>query len=265
VATFGEVNATAGETRLGWMLTSAYVRARDADPRSSFGDVVAVSNPVTDDLAEFFTRTITDAIVAPGYEAGTVARLARKLGGRFLMLDVDPEVAIPPRERRDLFGMTFEQDRDTSPIDARLLTGADGLRGGRLTMLLALITLRYSQSNSIAVVRDGMTLGIRAGQQNRVDCVRLAVAKARLWWLRRHPYVRQLPAVTGIRDRLIWQVRFADDAMIVPQRTVFGDLCGDAARLLDERSWRESVGCAADRSDAGLGRVPTVSDSRASH
>jgi phosphoribosylaminoimidazolecarboxamide formyltransferase / IMP cyclohydrolase len=164
-------------------------------------------------------------------------------------------VAIPARERRDLFGMTFEQDRDTSPIDARLLTGADGLPSRTVgDALLALITSRYTQSNSIAVVQDGMTLGIGAGQQNRVDCVRMAVAKARLGWLRRHGYVRQLPTVTGMKrqDRLNWQIRFAEDAMTVPQRTEFVDLFGaEATRLLDDTSWRKSW--AAQLTDLTLG------------
>ena len=259
VAIAGEVDATASEA---WAvtanvdaLTSAYVRARDADPKSSFGDVVAVSHPVTDDLAEFLIGTITDAIVAPGYEAGTVAKLSGKRGGRFLMFEVDPEVAIPPRERRDLYGMTFEQDRDTRPIDARLLTGADALpRRGVDDALLALVTLRYTQSNSIAVVRDGMTLGIGAGQQNRVDCVRMAVAKARLWWLRRHVFVQQLPLVAGMKrqNRLNWQIRFAENAMTIPQRTQFVELFGGgAARWLDDTSWRKSW--AAQLTDLTLG------------
>ncbi len=161
--------------------------------------------------------------------------------------------------------MTFEQDRDTSPIDARLLTGADGLPSRTVgDALLALITSRYTQSNSIAVVQDGMTLGIGAGQQNRLDCVRMAVAKARLGWLRRHGYVRQLPTVTGMKrqDRLNWQIRFAEDAMTVPQRTEFVDLFGaEAARLLDDTSWRKSWAAQlTDRPDAGLGRLPSVPD-----
>ena len=147
-------------------------------------------------------------------------------------------MAIPPRERRDVYGMTFEQDRDTHPIDARLLTGADDLPSGTVDdALLALITLRYTQSNSIAVVRDGMTLGVGAGQQNRADCVRLAVAKARLWWLRRHAYARQLPLVAGMKrqDRLNWQIRFAENAMTIPQRTQFVGLFGsEAAQRLDD-------------------------------
>ena len=259
MATAGEVDATAREA---WAvaagvdaLTSAYIRARDADPKSSFGDVVAVSHPVTDDLAEFLMGTITDAIIAPGFEVGTVAKLSRKRGGRFLIFEVDPEVAIPPRERREVYGMTFEQDRDTSPIDARLLSGADDLPSGTVdNALLALITLRYTQSNSIVVVRDGTTLGIGAGQQNRVDCVRLAVAKARLWWLRRHANARQLPLVAGMKrqDRLNWQIRFAENAMTAPQRIQFVGLFGtEAARRLDDTAWRESW--AAQLTDLTLG------------
>jgi phosphoribosylaminoimidazolecarboxamide formyltransferase/IMP cyclohydrolase len=249
VATNGDLDESARET---WgvppgvdELTSAYVRARDADPKSSFGDVVAVSHAVTGDLAEFVTGTISDAMIAPGYEAGTVATLSRKRGGRFLLFEVDPDVTVPVRERRDIYGMTFEQDRDITRIDARLLAGADDRLGGEVgDALLALIALRYTQSNAIAVVKDGMALGIGAGQQNRVDCVRLAVGKARLWWLRRHPYVRQLASrVEGMKrqDRLKWQIRFAEQAMTGPQRAEFAHLFGaEATQAFDDPTWRDS-------------------------
>lgn len=248
VAVAGDLDETAQQT---WgvsgdvdELTTAYVRARDADPKSSFGDVVAVSGPVTESLAEFLAGTITDAIIAPGYEAGTVQRLSQKRGGRFLMFEVDPEVVVPARERRDVYGTTFEQDRDQAIIGPDVFAGVDDLSEGvRDDALVALAALRYTQSNSVVLTRDTMALGIGAGQQNRVDCVRLAVAKARLWWLRRHPHVRELARVPGMKrqDRLNWQIRFAENAMTRPQQAEFVELFGPGAgQLFADHVWRDS-------------------------
>jgi phosphoribosylaminoimidazolecarboxamide formyltransferase / IMP cyclohydrolase len=154
-------------------LTSAYVRARDADPKSSFGDLIAVSHPVTTDLADFLASTITDAIIAPGYEASTVDQLAQKRGGRCLVLEIDPSAEPSSRQRRDIYGLIIEQDRNTQPIEASLLSGDHDHLDAATTRdaLLAMVVLRYTQSNSIVIVRDGMSLGIAAGQQNRVDCL----------------------------------------------------------------------------------------------
>jgi phosphoribosylaminoimidazolecarboxamide formyltransferase / IMP cyclohydrolase len=169
--------------------------------------------------------------------------LAQKRAGH-LLLEIDASVELPPRERRDVYGITVEQDRDDRPIDISLLTGNDDKLSAATTRdaLLAMVTLRYTQSNSIAVVSDGMSLGVGAGQQDRVDCVRLAVAKARLWWLRRHPYVRNLPFVEGMKlqDRLNWQIRFAGQALTRRQQQEFTKLFGsDAAQHLVDHSWRD--------------------------
>jgi len=247
VATAGPVDDTAQET---WgvsagavePLTSAYVRARDADPKSSFGDVIAVSHPVTAELADFVSQTIADAIIAPGYEAGTVATLSAKKSGSFLVLQADPDAPLPGRERRDLLGMTFEQDRDTAPIDSSVLGTDEQLSPEQvIDALVSMVTLRYTQSNSIVLVKDGISLGIGAGQQNRVDCVRLAIAKAHSWCLRRHPNVRELTQVSGMKrqDRLNWQIRFAEQTMTRLQRGEFTARFGDhAIELFDDAGWR---------------------------
>ncbi len=209
-------------------LTSAYVRARDADPKSSFGDMIAVSDPVDAELADLVRRVVADGIVAPGFEPGTVATLAAKKHGQFLVLEADVNYQPPAWERRDVFGLLLEQERDLAPVSAELLTGG----GSRLPesavrdALLGLITLRYTQSNSVALVRDGMTLGIGAGQQSRVDCVKLSAAKTRIWWLRRHDLIRTLPLVPGMprQDRLNWQVRLAEGDMTPGQRAEFSRL-----------------------------------------
>jgi phosphoribosylaminoimidazolecarboxamide formyltransferase / IMP cyclohydrolase len=209
-------------------LTSAYARARDADPKSSFGDMVAVSGPVDAELAGLLRRVVADGIVAPGFAPGVAAALAAKKGGAFLVLEADPDWVPPRAERRDVLGLTIEQDADLAPITAQLLAGGSETLPGPVQRdaLLGLATARYTQSNSVALVRDGLTLGIGAGQQSRVDCVRLAAGKARAWWLRRHPHVRALAQVPGMsrQERLNWQLRLADGDMTPGQLAEFGRL-----------------------------------------
>ncbi len=218
-------------------LTSAYVRARDADPKSSFGDMVAVSEPVDMELAGFLSRVVADGIVAPGFAPGVAGVLAAKRRGTFLVIEVKPDYEPPAWERREVFGLLLEQERDAAPITAELIS----LPPGAVTdALLGLVTLRYTQSNSVALVRDGMTVGIGAGQQNRVDCVRLAAAKTAAWSLRRHPHIRGLPLLPGMnrQDRLNWQLRMADGDMTPGQVAAFGRLFPGVSPSLDEE-WRQ--------------------------
>ncbi len=243
----GAVDATAariwrvGGTGDGGLL-SAYVRARDADPKSSFGDVAALSRPVDLATAEFLRTVICDAVIAPGFEPGTAGVLAAKRGGGFLVLEADPGRVPPASERRDVLGVTIEQERDTVPA-ATVLPDDGTLDEATWTdALLGLVTLRYTQSNSVALVRGGAAVGIGAGQQNRVDCVRLAGAKARTWWLRRHPFVEHLPDVGGMgrQDRLNWQIRFAGQEMTTAQLAEFESLFGTEARSrYEDATWRE--------------------------
>ena len=249
VATAGPVDDTLRET---WdaaelteaSLTSAYARAREADPKSSFGDVIAVSDPVDRELAEFLSHTVTDAIVAPDYEAGVVATLAKKKSGSFVIFQADPSYVPPSWESREVYGMKFEQERDVANITASLLEGQEVLPvNGIRDALLALVILRYTQSNSIALVKNGVSLGIGAGQQSRVDCVRLAATKARTWWLRRHPKVRTLPTVSAMprNDRINWQMQFAEGVMTRGQSREFTALFGvEAASAFHESSWRDA-------------------------
>jgi phosphoribosylaminoimidazolecarboxamide formyltransferase/IMP cyclohydrolase len=234
------LDATAGP------LTSAYARARDADPKSSFGDMIAVSGPVDAELADLLRRVVADGIVAPGFEPGVIDVLAAKKRGRFLILEADPAWPPPATERREIFGLTIEQDSDTTAITAELLTdGTEPLPAAVVRdALLGLVAARYTQSNSVALVLRGVTLGIGAGQQSRVDCVRLAAAKASAWWLRRHPHVRALAQVPGMsrQDRLNWQLRLADGDMTAGQLAEFGRLFPGHDPVLDraERTaWAE--------------------------
>lgn len=223
-------------------LLSAYVRARDADPKSSFGDVVALSRPVDVVTAEFLKTVICDAVIAPGFDAGVAAILSSKRGGGFLVLEADPGRSLPVMERRDVSGVTIEQERDTAPVDAGLADDDRLDEAGRLDAILGLVTVRYTQSNSVAFVHNGAAIGIGAGQQNRVDCVRLAGAKARAWRLRRHPFVDDLTVVEGMgrQDRLNWQIRFAAREMTSGQLSEFAGVFGaEAHSRYDDPTWRE--------------------------
>ena len=196
-------------------LSSAYLRARDADPKSSYGDFAAVSHPVDAELAGLLTSVVCDGIIAPGYAPGTVATLSKKKNGRFLVMEADETYTPPPHEVREVFGLRLAQQRDEMTLSASLL--ADVVTGALPAtavedLLLGLAVLRYTQSNSVCYLRGGTTLGIGAGQQSRVDCTRLAGAKTDTWWLRRHPAVRALAFGPHIRrqDRINWQIRFIE-------------------------------------------------------
>jgi phosphoribosylaminoimidazolecarboxamide formyltransferase/IMP cyclohydrolase len=204
-------------------LASAYLRARDADPKSSYGDFAAVSHPVDTELAELLATVVCDGIIAPGYEPGAVATLGRKQNGRFLVIEADETFTPPKEEHREVFGLRLTQDRDQTELHDGLLEHAVG---GPLPptavadLLLGMATLRYTQSNSVCYVRDGRTLGIGAGQQSRVDCTRLAGAKVDTWWLRRHPAVRSLAFQPGIRrqDRINLQIDYIEDELLADER-----------------------------------------------
>jgi phosphoribosylaminoimidazolecarboxamide formyltransferase / IMP cyclohydrolase len=219
-------------------LTAAYIRARDADPKSSYGDIIAVSETVGLELAEFLAGVVSDGIIAPDFEPGSVAILAPKKQGSFLLLTAALDYQPPEWESRDVFGVELAEQRDRAPITTDLLTAVSGPAlppGAVRDALLGLVTVRYTQSNSVALLADGATLGIGAGQQNRVDCVRLAASKAATWWLRRHEQIRNLPAVPGMsrQDRLNWQVRMAEEDMTPRQLAEFAGVFPGIEPYLD--------------------------------
>jgi phosphoribosylaminoimidazolecarboxamide formyltransferase / IMP cyclohydrolase len=184
---------------LGETVTEAYARARDADPKSSYGDFVAVSHPVDAELAAVLKRVVSDGIIAPGYDDGVVEILAAKKRGTYLVLQADPDFEPPAEELREIYGMRLTQQRDDLPLTRELLAEAvphdavsnDAVSNDAVSnvaardLLLGLIVARYAQSNTVVMVKDGMAIGIGAGQQSRVDCTRLAGEKAALWWSRR--------------------------------------------------------------------------------
>ncbi|MGO9898234.1 MAG: phosphoribosylaminoimidazolecarboxamide formyltransferase [Solirubrobacteraceae bacterium] len=221
-------------------VTSAYVRARDCDPKSSFGDMIAVSDPVDTQLAELLTGVVSDGIVAPGYERGTLELLAAKKRGAYVVFEANADYTPPAWERREVFGVTLEQESDRMALTPDLLQVATGslLDGAAVAdALLGMLVMRYTQSNSVGFLRHGMTLGVGAGQQSRVDCTRLAGAKAEVWWMRRHPIVQGLTLSGGgsRQDLLNWQMIVAQGDMTLSQRRALAELVpGGVAAVVDE-------------------------------
>ena len=195
-------------------LATANARARGADRISSFGDWAAFSDPVDVSAAQLLRSEVSDGVIAPGYEPEALEILRAKKGGGYRVLEVDPAYSPPELERREVFGITLEQRRNdavpTTEDLGNVVTANKALSTeAQRDMLLALITLKYTQSNSVCYALDGQIIGVGAGQQSRIHCTRLAGTKADLWFLRQHPQVRSLPFREGIsrpeRDNAIDQ------------------------------------------------------------
>lgn len=173
-------------------LATAYARARGADRMSSFGDCAALSDIVDASTAQLLKREVSDLVVAPGYTEEALEILKAKKNGGYLVLQIDPDYVPEPIEKRNLFGLTLQQERNDAVIDesalAKIVTNNKQLPDeAKRDLLIALITLKYTQSNSVCYALDGQTIGIGAGQQSRIHCTRLAGDKADRWFLRQHP------------------------------------------------------------------------------
>lgn len=182
----------------------AYIRGRGADRMSSYGDWAALSDVCDAATARYLAREVSDGIIAPGYTPEALEILKTKRKGGYNVVQIDPAYQPAKLEHKDVFGVTFEQGRNDQKIDASLLenvvTDAKQLpEEAKRDLVIALITLKYTQSNSVCYVRDGQAIGVGAGQQSRVHCTRLAGNKADLWWLRHHPQVLDLPFKPDIR------------------------------------------------------------------
>jgi AICAR transformylase/IMP cyclohydrolase PurH len=185
-------------------LATAYARARSSDRLASFGDFVALSERCDLATAQLLAVEVSDGIIAPEYEGAALDVLRKKRGGKYAALRVDPSYEPSDLETREVFGVTLEQRRNNALIDETLLAkvvtrARDVPPDARRDLAVALIATKYTQSNSVVLARDGQTLGVGAGQQARVDCVRLACDKADAWWLRRHPRVHALRLAPGAR------------------------------------------------------------------
>ena len=185
-------------------IACAYIRARGADRLCSYGDWAALSDICDADTANYLKGEVSDGIIAPGYTEEALAILREKKKGNYNVVQIDPDYVPAEIERKDVFGVTFEQGRNNYRIDRELLTNIvtvnkDLPDQAAIDMMVALITLKYTQSNSVCYVKDGQAIGVGAGQQSRIHCTRLAGNKADNWYLRQHPKVLGLQFVEGIR------------------------------------------------------------------
>lgn len=175
-------------------LAAAYARARGTDRMSSFGDWAAFSDTVDIPSAHLLSREVSDGVIAPGYTPEALEMLREKKGGKYVVLAIDPDYSPETLEKRQVFGVTFEQCRNDRPVTPNDLTDIVTQKkelplSAVRDMMVAWITLKYTQSNSVVFAVDGQVIGVGAGQQSRIHCTRLAGSKADLWWLRQHPTV----------------------------------------------------------------------------
>ena len=200
-------------------LACAYARARGADRMSSFGDFISLSDVCDVDTANMIKREVSDGVIAPGYEPEALEILKTKKKGNYNIIKIDPEYKPDPIERKQVFGITFEQGRNEMPIDEEFLgklvtENKDVPDDAKRDLIIALITLKYTQSNSVCYVKGGQAIGIGAGQQSRIHCTRLAGQKADNWLLRQCPKVLNLPFKEDVgrpnRDNAI-DVYMSDD------------------------------------------------------
>ena len=186
-------------------IACAYARARGADRMSSYGDFVALSDTCDAVTALLLKREVSDGVIAPGYTPEALDILRAKRKGTYNVILIDPNYVPEPVERKQVFGITFEQGRNEIRLDdpslfANIPTANKTFpEEARRDLIISLITLKYTQSNSVCYVKDGQAIGIGAGQQSRIHCTRLAGNKADIWWLRQHPRVMNLPFIEGIR------------------------------------------------------------------
>ncbi len=213
-------------------IACAYARARGADRMSSYGDFVALSDTCDEATALLLKREVSDGVIAPDFTEEALEILRAKRKGTYNVIKMDPTYKPAPIERKQVFGITFEQGRNEIRLDDPALfeniptKNKTFTEEARRDLMIALITLKYTQSNSVCYVKDGQAIGIGAGQQSRIHCTRLAGNKADIWWMRQHPKVMGLPFVDGIRraDR--------DNTIDI----YIGDECDD---VLCEGAWQQ--------------------------
>jgi phosphoribosylaminoimidazolecarboxamide formyltransferase/IMP cyclohydrolase len=242
-------------------LATAYARARGADRLCSFGDWITLSDPVDEATARLIAREVSDGILAPAYEPAALNILKNKKQGKYAVVQIDPSYEpSSPQEIREVFGIRLEQhrhDRMVTPEDfTNIVTTTKDLPASAIRDLtVAWITLKYTQSNSICFVVDGQAIGVGAGQQSRIHCVRLAGQKADLWFLRQHPSVTDLPFKPSIkrpdRDNAIDQ--FLRDDVTPNEKADWGDVFTHAPRQLtpdEKREWLSKLNSITLGSDA---------------
>ncbi len=230
-------------------LACAYVRARGADPKSSFGDFVALSDPVDLETANFLKGVVSDGVVAPAYAPEALEVLCAKKGGNFIVLRGDADFVGPQRESREVFGLRLTQDRNNRAVtmnDVATPVCGTFTDAARRDMVLGLIALKYTQSNSVGYALDGQMIGIGAGQQSRVDCTKLAGQKADTWHLGRHPRVLELEFKPGVKrqERINWRIRFLEGDLTQFEEVALREALEGEVQLLsaeEKRDWIQKL------------------------
>lgn len=189
-------------------LASAYARARGADRMSSFGDFISLSDVCDVATAKLIKREVSDGVIAPGYEPEALEILKSKKNGNYNVIQIDPDYVPEELERKQVFGVVFEQGHNNLKIDKEMLKNIvtenkDLTEEAAMDLVISLITLKYTQSNSVCFVKGGQAIGIGAGQQSRVHCTRLAGSKADNWYLRQNPKVLNLPLLTASAEQTV--------------------------------------------------------------
>ena len=242
-------------------LASAYACARGADRMSSYGDFVALSDVCDVETATLLKREVSDGVIAPGYSDEALAILKTKKKGNYCVLQMNPDYKPRLVESKEVYGVTFEQERNEAKITTDLFKNVptknkDIPAAAQRDLMIALITLKYTQSNSVCYVKDGMTIGVGAGQQSRVHCTRLAGNKADIWWLRQNPKVLNLPFRDDVRrpnrDNAI-DVYISDDYEDVLADGIWQDLFTEKPEPLtreEKKAWIAQLHGVALGSDA---------------
>ena len=242
-------------------IATAYARARGADRMSSYGDWVALSDVCDKETATLLAREVSDGIIAPGYTDEALAILKTKRKGSYNVVKIDPDYRPAPVEHKDVFGVTFEQGRNELKINEELLQNIvtenkELPEDAKRDLIISLIALKYTQSNSVCYAKDGQAIGIGAGQQSRIHCTRLAGNKADVWYLRQHPKVLGLKFKEGIRrsdrDNTI-DVYISDEYMDVLADGVWEQFFAEKPEPLtreEKRAWLDTMTCVSLGSDA---------------
>ena len=242
-------------------LANAYARARGADRMSSFGDFISLSDVCDVATAKIIKREVSDGVIAPGYEPEALAILKEKKKGNYNVIEIDPNYVPRQLERKEVFGITFEQGRNELVIDdnffANIVTENKNLTDqAKMDLAIAMITLKYTQSNSVCYVKDGQAIGIGAGQQSRIHCTRLAGSKADNWFLRQNPKVLNLPFKDSIgradRDNSI-DLYIGEDYMDVLADGVWENIFTEKPEVFtreEKRAWLDQLHGVSVGSDA---------------
>lgn len=243
-------------------LACAYVRARGADRMSSYGDFIALSDVCDVETARFINREVSDGVIAPGFTEEALEVLRSKRNGTYNVIQIDPDYSPNPIERKDVFGITFEQGRNEVALNDETLFANIPTKNkvfsaeAKRDLIIALITLKYTQSNSVCYAKDGQAIGIGAGQQSRIHCTRLAGNKADIWYLRQHPKVLSLPWLEKIRradrDNTI-DIYISEDHDDVLQEGIWQQFFTERPAVLtreEKRAWLDTLKGVALGSDA---------------